>query len=290
MSRMKERSLIAFTILAQLAVGTLWTEGAVHVWAVSNRGVNAASPAIAWPLVATLITLGVIASFLHLGTPGNAWRALSGFRRSWLSREILCAAAFAGCSILVSLLQRFVPAAPAVFDGAALAIGLLGFVLVYCMAQTYRLRTIPAWDTWATPASFLLTTLLLGSMVTAALLLAQEGGAEPMAGGVIHSLAVWGMVLVSAQFLVAVLWVTRMSDVEGPGLNPFQRRANFSALRLRLALSLAGAFALAPLALPGGTQWLPAPGLTMLVACALMIAAEVLGRALFYQSRVRRGV
>ncbi len=34
-----------------------------------------------------LITLGLLSSTLHLGHPERAWRALSQWRSSWLSRE-----------------------------------------------------------------------------------------------------------------------------------------------------------------------------------------------------------
>ena len=42
----------------------------------------------AWAgLAATL--LGLTASVLHLGKPMKAWRSFLGWRKSWLSREIL---------------------------------------------------------------------------------------------------------------------------------------------------------------------------------------------------------
>ena len=39
-----------------------------------------------------LIALGV--SFLHLGRPGRAWRAVAMWRTSWLSREVIVLPAF----------------------------------------------------------------------------------------------------------------------------------------------------------------------------------------------------
>ena len=34
-----------------------------------------------------LVTIGLLSSTLHLGRPARAWRALSQWRSSWLSRE-----------------------------------------------------------------------------------------------------------------------------------------------------------------------------------------------------------
>ena len=39
-----------------------------------------------------LVALGV--SFLHLGRPGRAWRAIAMWRTSWLSREVMVLPAF----------------------------------------------------------------------------------------------------------------------------------------------------------------------------------------------------
>ena len=38
-------------------------------------------------LAIALVTIGLLSSTLHLGRPGRAWRALSQWRSSWLSRE-----------------------------------------------------------------------------------------------------------------------------------------------------------------------------------------------------------
>src|SRR5262245_33166120 len=41
----------------------------------------------AFGLAFVLVTLGLMASVFHLGRPMRAWRALSQWRSSWLSRE-----------------------------------------------------------------------------------------------------------------------------------------------------------------------------------------------------------
>jgi anaerobic dimethyl sulfoxide reductase subunit B (iron-sulfur subunit) len=144
-----ERSLIAFTILAQMAVGATWFLSLLQPF---NR--------IALGVIAIIMLAGLLASLLHLGKPLNAWRALRNVRSSWLSREVWCAALFTA-----SLVGLMITGGA----GAWLA-DVIGFALIISMAQVYRLRTVPEWNRWTTPALFFITTLLLGSVFCGALM------------------------------------------------------------------------------------------------------------------------
>ena len=93
---MREGSLVAFTLLTQAAAGTCAFLLAFE-WRAERAGAgasveSAALPILSFALVAAL--LGLAASFLHLGNPRNAVRALGNLGSSWLSREILLAALF----------------------------------------------------------------------------------------------------------------------------------------------------------------------------------------------------
>jgi len=80
----KEASLVAFTLLTQAAVGACWAALALQLRAERAGVPDGAAGAIL--LVAFLAALaGLAASFLHLGRPSNAWRALRNLRASWLS-------------------------------------------------------------------------------------------------------------------------------------------------------------------------------------------------------------
>ena len=48
---------------------------------------------------ATLAAGGLVSSVFHLGRPERAWRALAGWRHSWLSREV-------GAAFQASVLSR----------------------------------------------------------------------------------------------------------------------------------------------------------------------------------------
>ncbi|MBI2409385.1 MAG: dimethylsulfoxide reductase subunit B [Gemmatimonadetes bacterium] len=142
-----EWSLVAFTVLTQMAVGATWWAGVMGAFTKTTMAV-----------VTALTLVGLLASLLHLGTPRNAWRALGNLRTSWLSREVLCASLFVAALFVVLITGRVFWLAQA--TGAA---------LVVSMVQVYRLRTVAAWDSVRTTVSFVGTTLLLGLLLSGAL-------------------------------------------------------------------------------------------------------------------------
>ena len=154
--RGSEYSLVAFTLLAQLAVGATWFGSVMEPF--HGR---------ALAVITAIMLTGLLASFVHLGQPRHAWRALSNLRTSWLSREVLSAALFAGALIAVLATGG---------SGMWLA-NATGLALIISMAQVYRLRTVPEWDHRATTASFFVTTLLLGGVSSGASSAAGPGWA-----------------------------------------------------------------------------------------------------------------
>ncbi|MCY3877587.1 MAG: dimethyl sulfoxide reductase anchor subunit [Rhodobacteraceae bacterium] len=106
---------------------------------------------------------GLVCSLFHLRRPTRAWRALSQWRSSWLSREgILAPAAMLALAALVFL------------DQYRLTVGLILFLL--CLGATYatsmiyaQLRAVPAWNTPQTALLFL-AFAAAGGLLTAATL------------------------------------------------------------------------------------------------------------------------
>jgi anaerobic dimethyl sulfoxide reductase subunit B len=148
-ARTADRSLVAFTLLAQMAVGAAWCLSLLQVF-----------PRPALGAITISMLAAILASFWHLGTPRRAWRAIRNVRSSWLSREVLCAGLY-----LASLAGLLITGGA----GAWLA-DVIGLALIISMTQVYRLRTVPAWNRWTTTASFFATTLLAGSLLCGALI------------------------------------------------------------------------------------------------------------------------
>jgi formate dehydrogenase iron-sulfur subunit len=121
-----------------------------------------------------ILSVGLTASVLHLGQPLKAWRAFLGWRKSWLSREIIAFNGFAGvalAAVVVELgapvLRRFGFASETlVFPFGALA-GTLGLAAVFISAMVYVDTKRALWSPQFVFINFFGTTLLLGATFAA---------------------------------------------------------------------------------------------------------------------------
>lgn len=118
-----------------------------------------------------LVTTGLLSSVSHLGKPQRAWRALSQWRTSWLSREgivaLLTFLPFVALFLPTFLLHLSISAEDVVSRilGALLAAGSLA--TVYCTANIYAcLKPIPAWQNRHVVPVYLLFALVNGCLLT----------------------------------------------------------------------------------------------------------------------------
>ncbi|HEX7113115.1 MAG TPA: DmsC/YnfH family molybdoenzyme membrane anchor subunit [Mizugakiibacter sp.] len=136
-------SIVAFTVLAGAGYGVWIWLGLLLALHAYPPGRHAALLPLALGFI--LVSAGLVASLLHLGQPQRAWRALSQWRTSWLSRE--------GLAALLTYLPALALAARARGDETALAVRLAGALLAFgalttvtCTARIYTsLPPIPAW-------------------------------------------------------------------------------------------------------------------------------------------------
>ncbi|HRQ65836.1 MAG TPA: dimethyl sulfoxide reductase anchor subunit [Xanthomonadaceae bacterium] len=160
-------SVILFTTLSGAGYGLWWLLG-IHLW----NGHFPDSDTLklgALGLGFALVSAGLLSSTVHLGHPERAWRALSQWRSSWLSREGVAAlVAYLPMLALTWLLWH--GTGPAAVGATGLALSALALVTVYCTARIYTsLRTVPAWhNAWVLPG-FLLLGLYTGGMALWAL-------------------------------------------------------------------------------------------------------------------------
>ncbi len=141
-------SIIIFTVFSGLGYGLAAALG------LNLLDPTATATKAAHMLAIGLIGAGLLSSTLHLGNPQRAWRALSQWRSSWLSREGVLA------------LLTFVPIACAawacIMNGRYILLaGVPGAVLaaltVYCTSMIYAsLRSVDAWYTPLTSFCYLL--------------------------------------------------------------------------------------------------------------------------------------
>ena len=139
--------LVAMLVLTQAAAGAFVADLALgHRQSTAVAGL-------------TLALLGLVISVLHLGRPERAWRALAGFRHSWLSREV------AGLGLFGGLALATVATGSSLVQAVAAAAGLAG---VACSGMLYVVTRRPSWRAAVTGPRFVLGSLVGGSAVALA--------------------------------------------------------------------------------------------------------------------------
>ncbi len=94
-----------------------------------------------------LITIGLLSSMLHLGHPERAWRALSQWRSSWLSREGVLAVITYPVALLFGAMWAGIVDSASLTKLFGLLVAMMCGATIYCTAMIYRsLRTIRQWN------------------------------------------------------------------------------------------------------------------------------------------------
>jgi DMSO reductase anchor subunit len=156
-------SVILFTVASGAGYGLLFLLGigGAGGWLPAERGFGVA----AFALSLGAVTLGLLSSTFHLGHPERAWRAVSQWRSSWLSRE--------GLASLIA----YVPAAVFAIGWIVLgrnggAWGLFGLIAaawaaiaVYCTGMIYAsLKPIQRWHNGYVVPGYLLLAAMTGAV------------------------------------------------------------------------------------------------------------------------------
>jgi len=269
-----EWALIAFTILAQLSVGSFLILGFIHFFTVRKAGTVEADRLSdrALLVIGPALIIGMIASLFHLGKFWIAYRAVTNLGSSWLSMEILSGVLFAVVGGLFALMQWRKIGTFAVRNIIAWVAALLGVWLVFSMSKVYMLATIPTWNTLATPVTFFTSTFLLGGL----------------------AMAVLSICLLGLEFLTIPLNMAYLAA--GPAVATAAVSTLMSEytviMVLRLVLVFVGAGILGVFlyrtALSPGREGML--GNLAYAAFILVLVAEVLGRFLFYASYARIGI
>lgn len=156
-------SVIFFTVSSGAGYGLLILLGVGGAlgWLPPDRWFGVA----AFGLSLASITFGLLASTFHLGHPERAWRAVSQWRSSWLSRE--------GLASLITYVPALIFAASWVFLGRnSGAWGLFGLVAaawaaltVYCTGMIYAsLKPVQRWHNGFVVPCYLLLGAMTGAL------------------------------------------------------------------------------------------------------------------------------
>ncbi len=253
-------------------------------------------------LALVLISAGLLSSTLHLGHPERAWRALSQWRTSWLSREGLVSLLTyipAGLYILFWLIAG-VPGPAITLLGLLAAVGAVATVA--CTAMIYAsLKPIRQWrDDWTLPCYLIFSLFSGGALLAAIASFWRPGGATTALAVVLGLLAVAAKLLYWRSIDTKPVLSTRESAT-GLGrigkvrpLDPPHTEENYllremgyriarrHASRLR-AIALAAGFVI-PIVLLLATLALPPPirQVTTVLAALLALAGLLVERWLFF--------
>ena len=154
---------------------------------------------IACLVALALITVGLLSSTFHLGHPERAWRAMTQWRSSWLSREGVFAVLTYPAALLFTAGWFWNPVAGSIMSLAAAATIVLSLVTVYCTSMIYAsLKTIPRWSNGFVPPIYVLFALASGGLLFAVAL--SAAGSASMATIVLLVLVLLGAWLVNLYY------------------------------------------------------------------------------------------
>jgi DMSO reductase anchor subunit len=189
-------SVIFFTTLSGAGYGLL----AWAAIAALAGGASARALLVSTLLALVLASVGLLASFWHLGKPMRAWRAFSQWRTSWLSRE--------GVAAVLTYVPALLFAAGIGGAMTATALVLCALATVACTAMIYAsLKPIPAWRHPLVLPGYVGFALLCGGLLLAAISASHTGLAPGAA-------LAKGLIFLAALLAALKLHYWRRIDVE----------------------------------------------------------------------------
>lgn len=277
-------SIIAFTTLSGAGFGLI---------ALIGLGLGPRAPAFGWlgaGFALALTAIGLVCSLGHLGNPQRAWRALSQWRSSWLSREGVLAIATLAAFGLYALawVAGFGRIAPL---GALAALLALASVLATSMIYA-SIGAVPRWSKTPTPLMFIGYAFAGGALALASAAAPIAGRSPDLivlasAGLIVGALTAWlwsgraAAVRLDAdgstpETAIGLPHLGRARLFEAPHSAPnylmremVYRVARRNARALR-RIAVAAAFVL-PLVILGVAALLPAAATAPLLALALVV-------------------
>jgi anaerobic dimethyl sulfoxide reductase subunit C (anchor subunit) len=284
----RDWSLVFFTTLSQLSIGivvcvtvlTYFDSGAGFF---IETGLSLKNPVL---LALIFVSVATVTSFLHLGNPSNAPNALNNLSGSWLSREILALSVFS-LSLLIVIGAGWKTGHAASLKYYLALSSVIGIVLLWMMIRIYTVPTIPAWNTWYTPLSFVLTALCLGLLTF--LCLHQVG--MVVIENQVNGLMIFLIMILFLEIVSGLAHHIRLEKLD-TGIDDivFNRGSFYWVFLFRMGLLITAFLMLLvivfkPEIYPGTENFTWIYPLMVFV-----IAQELLGRLLFYSSYFRIGV
>jgi len=167
-------SVIFFTTASGAGYGILIVLSAMAAWrgVPMDRMLGISGLGLAF----VLVTAGLLSSTFHLGHPERAWRALTQWRSSWLSREGVLAIITYGPWLVLAYFWIYEGTLTDMGIKVAAVTAVLAVATIYCTAMIYQsLKTIHQWSNKWTVPGYLVLGLSSGAVWVAALMSVTVG-------------------------------------------------------------------------------------------------------------------
>jgi len=303
----REWALPVYTILMQLAVGALFVLWLIRSLSNSRFSHEEIGRFVRNPILVIAFT-AVIAmggSHFHLSKPFHSFLAVLNFKSSWLSREIVFTVMFFLSTMSLLYLTDFRPQYRGLITGLGWLAIMFGSILTYCMARIYLLPTQVAWNSNTVIVSFYVTTMMLGAMTIACLMVLDLKFAEIKKSDDVklrmdvikHSFAGLTLLIVLLVILSMVITYVQMSLLSRGDLIArtslrllLELYQPLLALRLVFLLFASISFGAAVYRMCKSRIEPQSLMLPVYVSCLLILVGEILGRFLFYATHIGVGI
>ncbi len=278
-----ELPLVAFTVLAQTAVGAHLTFNAYEALVGRDGSVLVRRHLIRF-IILVVMGIGFLFSTTHLGSPLRAFNAFNRVGGAALSNEILTGASFLAFAGLYWLMAVMNWASAGVRQVVNVISMIIGVVFMFAMAKVYDIDTVPAWHSAYTGLEFAFTVLTLGVMFGFALitLFAQPSDKA-------NRRFIWFAISLVALHLALItmqtLYYANLSTAIHSGLSQVNALSGLIAARVLLMV--------AAIVLWLGALLCPRVGVKkagLLFGFIALVAAELIGRNVFYGMHFTSGL
>ncbi len=277
-----EYSLIFFTVLAQTAVGAyLLVSARALVMGYDEEKINSYK----MPMFALWVIMGVgfLFSITHLGSPLRAFNSFNQLGTAWLSNEVFFGAAFFAVGGLQWLLSVLKVGGGAVQKVLMIGAMVLGCIFMYSMVNVYMINTVPTWFNMYTPLSFVMTMVVCGLLLSQLVIVS----AKDSRFSVDRNIIMLAVVAAAVSLVVTVGKANLVGEIQSSVVKATELVDGLGGyLSIQVALLLAG---LLIWVLPMVNKSSVNP-INLTVALVLILASELVGRALFYSLHMTIGL
>lgn len=304
---LREWALPVYTILMQLAVGSLFILWLIRSYAVSRFNSHEIDKITQNPMLVIAFTalVAMVGAHFHLSKPLQSFMAILNLKTSWLSREIVFNILFLFIISSLLYLHQFYTDYRRLIDWLGWLAILLGCAMIYSMASIYLIPTQVAWNSTSVIISFYITAVMLGAMTIACLMMldlkfAEIKGSEDIALRVQvirHTFAgLTGLTILLVVLTLSIIYIQVNLLAVG---DPIARTSLRLLMELYMPLFVGRqAFLLvAPISMwfavsrmyraKNLPQDLMMP---VYISCLMILIGEIIGRFLFYATHIRVGI